>query len=57
MLIGFSGLLLAGYTEGKQNGDVATLEGYRKLAGGLIQLVLKTEPENLGLENGQIVLK
>jgi hypothetical protein len=57
MLIGFSGLLLAGYTEGKQNGDAATLEGYRKLAGGLIQLVLKTDPENLGLENGQIVLK
>jgi hypothetical protein len=57
MLIGFSGLLLAGYTEGKQNGDAATLESYRKLAGGLIQLVLKTDPENLGLENGQIVLK
>ena len=57
MLIGFGGLLLAGYTEGKQNGDAATLEAYKKLAGGLIQLVLKADPENLKLENGQIVLK
>ncbi len=57
MLIGFGGLLLAGYTEGKQNNDAATLETYRKLAGGLIQLVLKTDPENLRLENGQIILK
>ena len=57
MLIGFSGLLLAGYTEGKENNDAATVENYRKLAGGLIQLVLKTDPERLRLENGQIVLK
>jgi hypothetical protein len=57
MLIGFSGLLLAGYTEGKQNGDAATIESYRKLAGGLIRLVLKTDAENLRVENGQIVLK
>jgi hypothetical protein len=57
MLIGFSGLLLAGYTEGKENNDAATVDSYRKLAGGLIQLVLKTDPERLRLENGQIVLK
>ena len=57
MTIGFAGLLLAGYTEGKENNDAATIESYRKLAGGLIQLVLKTDPENLRLENGQIVLK
>ena len=57
MLIGFSGLLLAGYTEGKENNDAATVESYRKLAGGLIGLVLKTDPENLALENGRIVLK
>lgn len=57
MLIGFGGLLLAGYTEGKQNNDAATLENYKKLAGGLIQLVLKTDPENLQLENGQIVMR
>lgn len=57
MLIGFGGILLAGYSEGKQNGDAATLETYRKLAGGLIELVLKADPENLRIENGQIVLK
>ena len=57
MLIGFSGLLLAGYTEGKENNDAATVENYRKLAGGLIQLVLKIDPERLKLENGQIMLK
>ena len=57
MTIGFAGLLLAGYTEGKQSGDAATIETYKKLAGGLTQLVLKTDPENLRIENGQIVLK
>ena len=57
MLIGFGGLLLAGYTEGKEGNDTATVESYRKLAGVLIHMVLKTDPENLRLENGQIVLK
>ena len=57
MLIGFGGLLLAGYVEGKQNNDAATIETYKKLAGGLIQMVLKTDPENLRIENGQIVMK
>lgn len=57
MMIGFGGMLLAGYMEGKQNNDNATVETYRKLAGGLINLVLKTDPENLRLENGQIMLK
>ncbi len=57
MVIGFGGFLLAGYMEGKQTGDAATIETYKKLAGGLIQLVLKTDPENLRIENGQIVLR
>jgi hypothetical protein len=57
MLIGFSGMLLAGQLEGKQNNDAATLETYKKLAGMLIEMVLKTDPENLRIENGQIVLK
>ena len=57
MLIGFGGLLLAGYTEAKQTGNAASLESNRKLAGMLINMVLKTEPENLRSENGQIVLK
>jgi len=57
MLIGFSGLMLAGYVEGKQNGDANTVANYQKLAGMLIKLVLKTEPDNLLIENGQIVMK
>jgi hypothetical protein len=56
-LVGFGGLLFAGYTEGKQNNDAATLESYKNLAGMLIQMVLKTDPKNLRIENGQIVMK
>lgn len=57
VLVGFSGLLLAGYSEGKQNSDAETLASYKKLAGVLIEMVLKTDPENIRLENGQIVMK
>jgi hypothetical protein len=57
MLIGFSGLLLAGNLEGKQNNDAATIANYQKLAGMLIEMVLKTDPANLRIENGQIVMK
>jgi hypothetical protein len=57
MLVGFGGLLFAGYTEAKQNNDAHALASNKKLAGMLIEMVLKTDPENLRLENGQIVLK
>jgi len=57
MLIGFSGMLLAVYTEGKQNNDANELATSKKLAGMLIEMVLKTEPENLRIEDGQIVMK
>jgi hypothetical protein len=57
MLVGFGGMLLAGYLEGKQNNDAGTLANYKKLAGMLIEMVLKTDPENLRIENGQIVMK
>ena len=56
MLVGFSGILLAGYVEAKQNNDAASLASYKKLAGMLIQMVLKTDPENLRIEDGQIVI-
>ena len=56
MLIGFSGMLLAVYTEGKQN-NAAELATSEKLAAMLIEMVLKTNPENLRIENGQIVMK
>ena len=57
MLIGFSGLLLAGCLEAKQTGDAAALANCRKLAGILIEMVLNTDPENLRLENDKIVTK
>ena len=57
MLIGFSGLLAAGYLEGKQNNNADTLASYKKLAGMLIEMVLKTNPENIRVENNQIVMK
>ena len=57
MLVGFSGILLASYSEAKQNNDAAALATSKKLAGMLIEMVLKTNPENLRIENGQIVMK
>ena len=57
MLIGFSGMLLAVYSEAKQNNDAEALATSKKLAGMLIEMVLKTDPENLRIENGQIVMK
>lgn len=57
MAVGFAGLLLAGYTEAKQNNDAAALATNKQLAAMLIEMVLKTKPENLRLENGSIVIK
>ena len=57
MLVGFGGMMLAVYTEAKQNNDAAELATSKKLAEMLIQMVLKTDPENLRIENGQIVMK
>ena len=57
MLVGFSGLLIATYSEAKQNNDAETLATSKKLAGMLIEMVLKTDPENIRIENNQIVMK
>lgn len=56
LMVGFAGLLLVGYTQGKETQDAETLAAYRELAGQLIQLVLKVEPAKLRLENGRIVV-
>ncbi len=56
-LVGFSGMLLAIHMEAKQNNDATALGNSKKLAGMLIEMVLKTNPENLRMEDGQIVLK
>ena len=57
MLVGFGGLLFASYSEAKQNNDADALATSKKLAGMLIEMVLKTDPENLRIESGQIVMK
>ena len=57
MLIGFSGILVATYVEAKESKDVAALANCKKLAGMLIEMVLKTDPENLQIENDRIVMK
>ena len=57
MLIGFGGMLLAIHSEAKQKSDADALATSKKLAGMLIEMVLKTDPENLRIEDGQIVLK
>ena len=57
MLVGFGGLLVATYSEAKQNNDANALATSKKLAGMLIEMVLKTDPENLRIESGQIVIK
>lgn len=46
-LVAFSGLLLAGHMEGKSSRDSETLQLYRQLAGFMIQLVLKTDPDKI----------
>lgn len=56
MLIGFGGILLTSYIDAKQKNDAAALANSRILAGALIQMVLKTDPEALRFENGNIVL-
>ena len=56
-MICFGGILLAGYVEGKQTNNAHVLADYKKLAGMLIEMVLKTDPDNLRLENGMIVMK
>lgn len=57
VMIGFAGLLLAGYTEGKQNQDPDTVKAYGQLAGELIKMVLKVEPDRLKIKNGAIVME
>ena len=57
MLVGFSGLMLAGYMEGKQNNDSAALATNKKLARMLVEMVLKTDLENIRVEGNQIVMK
>lgn len=53
-LIGFSGLLIAGYTEGKQSGNEETIKAYGKIAGMLFEMILGTRLDNVKVVNGYI---
>ncbi len=57
MTVGFAGLLIAGYVEAKQNDDSAALASNKKLAEMFIQMILKTDAQNVRLENGSIVIR
>jgi len=46
-IVAFSGLILATYAEGKNTGNVETQQTAKLLAGTMIQLVLKTDPNKL----------
>lgn len=47
LFVGFSALPLATYVEAKQSGNTESLKTAQILAGEMIKLVLKTDPENL----------
>lgn len=55
-LIGLTGIPLATYMEGKNNGDAATIKVASALAGEMIKIVLKVEPANIRLANGTLKL-
>ena len=57
MLIGFSGMVLAVYSEAKQNNYAHRTCHFQKTGRMLIEMVLKTNPDNLRIENGQIAMK
>ena len=50
MLIAFTGLPLALYTEGKERNDAAQMKQARELAGQLVQLVLKVDAKSIKLQ-------
>lgn len=53
-LIGFAGIPLATYAEGKETKHQPTIDAARQLAGNLVEIVLKTGPDRLKFENGEL---
>lgn len=53
-LIGFAAIPLATYAEGKQNGDAETVKTARQLAGELIKMIMKVEPEKVRFDQGAL---
>ena len=53
-LIGFAGIPLATYSEGKQLKHQPTIDVARQLAGKLIEIVLRTSPDRFRFQNGEM---
>jgi hypothetical protein len=56
MLVGFSGMPLTVYSEAKRKSNAEELATSKKLAGMSIEMILKIDPDNLRIENSQIVM-
>lgn len=57
LLIGFAGIPLATYTEGKNNNDAETVSAARQLAGKMIEIVLKTDPAKVRFDQGSLSIE
>jgi hypothetical protein len=56
ILIAFTGIPLATYSEGKESGNTDTVNAARQLAGEMIKMILKTDPASVRFENGGLVV-
>lgn len=57
LLIGFAGIPLATYTEGKTNNDEQTVAVSRQLAGKMLEIVLKTDPAKVRFDQGSLTIE
>ena len=57
LLIGFAGIPLATLMEGAESGDAATVKVARQLAGEMIKIVLKTDPDKVRLDGGTMTIE
>ena len=56
ILIAFTGIPLATYSEGKESANADTVNAARQLAGEMIKMILKTDPAGVRFENGGLVI-
>lgn len=57
LLIAFAGIPLAVYTEGMTNKDAQTVTVSRQLAGKMLEVVLKTDPTKVRLDQGSLTIE
>lgn len=56
MLVGFAALPFLTYIEGKKEGNADTVKTAQILAGEMIKMVLKTEPQNVRFDNNSLTI-